>query len=133
MSNKQLTFSNIQTQLNLSLEVAKTVHGLMNDSIDPESFERFPQTYHWIRQCFNRPSEIEIIMSAINEVAGFHGVEYAGPEIDSRFTPRFSYCNAGDTYNTTIVHDNETSDFIIGCLGDLIESLEDEDEDEDED
>lgn len=35
-----------------------------------------------------------------------------------------SYCNAGDTYNTTIIWDNLKKEFSIGCYGDLVEFYE---------
>lgn len=55
--------------------------------------------------------------TAIDEILGTHGVEYLG--FTKRTTHEVYYCNAGDTYATTIL-------FIgphlrVGCWGDLME------------
>ena len=121
----------LETRLNISRIDAKIVRGLMKGDIEPETIE---DTDNWVRSCFNRPSEDELIMNAINNVLCSFGVEAMGHDIGGFYrhtgfglpvhhrVPQYSYCNSGDTYTCTVILDNETGRFIVSDIGTLIES-----------
>lgn len=96
--------------LNIDLATAKVIRGLMVSSIDPESVDA---TEQWVRQCYHRPSDAELIMHAIDAMLENHGVEY--------INERYAYSNTGDSYAATIIYDNETGRYAVGSWGDLVE------------
>ena len=105
--------------LRITREEAKTVRGLIKGDIDPEDIEA---TDRWIRQCYNRPWESSLIMHAIDATIGTCGVECIGDEDkEAHESADFDYCNAGDTYAATIIRDNNTGRYFVGCWGDCVE------------
>jgi len=106
--------------LGISEAEAQTVRGLIKGTVDPETVEA---TDRWIRQCYYRPSDAELVMHAVDATIGTHGVESLGPTIDRRFTPAFSYCNAGDTYASTVIRNNRIGSYFVGCWGTVAEHL----------
>lgn len=66
-----------------------------------------------------------VVMFAIHILLNKYGVEDIfgeGPE--GRKDAYFSYINVGDTYNPTIVHDQEKRKFTLTCVGDFVEDME---------
>lgn len=57
-------------------------------------------------------------MERIDKILGTHGVEYI-PRGSNTKSPAIVYCNAGDTYATTILMVNGR--FRVGCWGDIVE------------
>src|SRR5262245_24091321 len=57
-------------------------------------------------------------MDRIDVVLGTHGVEYV-PAGHNAKSPAFYYCNAGDTYATTII--KVRGRFRVGCWGVIVE------------
>jgi hypothetical protein len=57
-------------------------------------------------------------MQAIDKILGTHGVEYTPAGHNSK-SPAIEYCNAGDTYATTIL--KVRGNYRIGCWGDIVE------------
>jgi hypothetical protein len=57
-------------------------------------------------------------MDAIDGFLGTHGVEYI-PRGHNAKSPAIAYCNAGDTYGTTILLVNGR--YRIGAWGDIVE------------
>jgi hypothetical protein len=57
-------------------------------------------------------------LQAIDKILGTHGVEYTPPGHNAK-SPAICYCNAGDTYATTIL--KVRGRFRIGTWGDLVE------------
>jgi hypothetical protein len=105
---------NLKNIEGLTAEQIETVQGLIDGSIDPEQ-ERFPRTSLWVRSCYHRPKQKEIILSAIDETIETFGVE--GFELsDGTFV---SYCNTGDSYAATVVLMN--GQFQVASWGDLVE------------
>lgn len=82
----------------------------------------FPQTNKWVLMCYHAPSDMEILMSALNELLGCYGVEalIVNEEI------RADYLNTGDTYTLTIVRDINSNDMYLTTWGDYQEKLESE-------
>lgn len=57
-------------------------------------------------------------MQRIDAIIGTYGVEYTAPGHNTK-SPAITYCNAGDTYATTILKVNGR--FRVGCWGDIVE------------
>lgn len=86
-----------------------------------------PETHAYRRQCFNDPidrafSRRELVLHAIDRMLGTHGVEALGPtDNDPHYVPRYQYCNAGDTYATTLIYRRDSDRLFVGCWGDIVE------------
>lgn len=76
-----------------------------------------PATLAWHNACYHAPKLREVRREAINELAEMHGLELLG--IHKRAGGYVYYCNAGDTYTTTILFHGER--MTVGCWGDLVE------------
>jgi hypothetical protein len=79
-----------------------------------------PEQARDIRQIMEGPARVngEGRLSRIDRILKTHGVEYIAAGRNSK-SPAISYCNAGDTYATTILKVNGR--FRIGCWGDIVE------------
>lgn len=76
-----------------------------------------PKTAEWVRSCFNSPHTIAVRRRVCDELLETYGVEHAG--VHCRSGEHVYYCNAGDTYNATLIfHGNNA---YVGCWGDLVE------------
>lgn len=98
----------------------KELRAILDGSRDPEGYTNVSA---WVSQCHNKPSTRELQMCALNQVLGTHGVE----AIEGRYVDRYHYniqavyCNAGDTYDVTILLDHENDRFIVTSWGDWVE------------
>ena len=113
------TVKRMVRELNISTEQARTVRGLVKGSIDPESVEA---TADWVRQCYHRPSDDELIQHAVDVTLETFGTEALWG--DSCTQPEYVYCNAGDTYAATMIWRWDGwgwSDPFIACWGDIAE------------
>lgn len=79
----------------------------------------------------DRDFSYEDALQACDELLGTCGIVSIDPEgapsyIDEgiRMCPPFSYCNAGDTYATTLARDHHAGAWVVACWGDLLEELE---------
>jgi hypothetical protein len=110
----------IAETLRVSVETAKRVRGLMDGSIDPETSAKAKD---WIRCCYHRPSNFELIMCAIDDTLGTHGVEtIQGKWIDSfHQNIQAEYCNTGDTYAATVLLCHKRDRFMLTSYGDYVE------------
>ena len=79
--------------------------------------DAWPATRDWYRACWHKPKERELKRAAVNEAAGFHGVEYLGTH--RRTGESVYYCNTGDTYAGTVAFIGRR--LIVTTMGDLIE------------
>jgi hypothetical protein len=101
-------------------EQGRTAAGLLSGQIDPESV---PGVSTFIRECYNRPSEDEILRRALNDVLEMHGVEYARTAgVSDSCDPDITFLEAGDTYTLTLVEFE--GDWYCASLGDVVESVE---------
>jgi len=121
----------IKTLTKYDIPEPKTVRGLMDGSIDPESFVSvhcpgwryaagggiWHSSKTTFSQCYNQPSQVELALCAINEVINGFGVEGI-PDEDYR-EPGVSYVNRGDSYTPTIIHNGQR--WIVGDWGSIIE------------
>lgn len=77
----------------------------------------------------------EDALRACDELLGTSGIESVDPEGAPHYTdegirlcPPFSYCNAGDTYATTLARDHHEGAWVVACWGDLLQEVEEENE-----
>lgn len=68
----------------------------------PETAENYKQAETFVRSCYHRPKQAEIVMYALAEIIGGYGVEGVSDPNDMR--NGMDYVNMGDTYATTITH-----------------------------
>ena len=82
--------------------------------MDRNGLEALPECAARIAECYHMPSVRDLRMTALDALAGTHGVE--------AFDTRLGVCwhlNAGDTYTTTLLHFQGR--YRIGCWGDIAE------------
>lgn len=112
----------IASKLAIPTSKAKVVRGLIDGSIDPNTFAKVQA---WVRQCYNMPKRSELVMCALNEVLDGHGVEAIRSEKapwDSYWSDIVAdYINMGDTYSTTVLRLRGNS-FMLCSYGDFIEA-----------
>ena len=91
-----------------------------------DSPEIYQSVQDWLGQCYNRPSEDELIMTAANEIMDGSGLEVIrGRSIDNYSVDvQAVYVNTGDTYSTTLLLDNETGRYQVTTWGDWYEKNE---------
>ncbi len=77
-----------------------------------------PAVVAWVAQCYNMPRMSERRMHALDAALETFGVEYIEAGHNKR-SPAFTYCNAGDTYATTILR--VRGSYRVGCWGDIVE------------
>lgn len=97
--------------LDISEEQAKTVRGLIKGTVDPESIEG---TADWVRQCFGRPADDELILDAIGRVIETFGT--VGMRLDGDHEPLFCYCNSGDSYAGEVWYDCREERFFLSSF-----------------
>ena len=80
----------------------------------------------WIDQCFNKPSDNEIKLCAINELLTGYGIESISHE--AIYVNHYyghicaSYVNFGDSYINTVLLDHISGKYIIDSWGDYYEN-----------
>ena len=103
----------VKTLTKYDIPEPKTVRGLMDGTIDPESFASVER---WVSECYRRPSRVELALCAIDEVIAGFGVEGIPDEDYSK--PGVSYENRGDSYTPTIIHNGQR--WMIGDIAYVI-------------
>lgn len=76
-----------------------------------------PEDAKHIRNLWYRPIRAEARRKQIDEVLRTCGVEFLG--IHRRTGQDVYYCNAGDSYATTVIFHGDR--LYVGCTGDLVE------------
>ena len=89
--------------------------------------KRCPETRAYARSCYSDPYNshmwrVTMALHAINIVLGTYGVEPLGT-VRAFSGPSYEYCNAGDTYATTLIYTRATDTIRIGCWGDIAERM----------
>ncbi len=111
--------------LNISDENKVALYLLLKGKKDPMDFM---SVQDWVRQCYNLPSKVGLIMCAANELLGGFGVEGLNQEdayVNNYWRDCIGlYVNMGDTYDNTVIWDTENSSFIITSFGDFLENWE---------
>ena len=105
------------------IEEGRKIRRLLTGQDNPETYQAVSK---WVAQCYNKPSDDELIMEAINEIIDGFGTEaIRGRYIDSYHQDiQAAFVNMGDTYTTTILLDHETGRYQITSWGDWVERNE---------
>lgn len=76
-----------------------------------------------VSECYNRPTNTDIVLHAINSLICGHGVDSA-PYYENavRHGEFISFVNMGDTYSATVLFNPETNQFEISDWGSLYET-----------
>lgn len=124
----KVTTKNLLTNFpKLSPRAAFHIMKICNGTRDPlESVEGLENAanaaYKRVNECYNRPTDVDVILHSINTLIGGYGVEGVPWEIDAMQNGEFiEYVNLGDTYITTILYNPETCKFEISDWGSLYE------------
>lgn len=109
----------IAKRLNITVEQAATIKGIIKGNIDPEGFK---SVQSWVAQCYNKPSKLELKLEAINEVLEGFGIEYIESSNDDfNDSQGLSYVNLGDTYVNTVIFDHSDNTWNYCSWGDIVE------------
>lgn len=79
--------------------------------------EHAPRATSHYNACYTLPKTREIRRTVIDELIGTYGVEFLGTH--RRTGNSIYYCNAGDTYATTVLF--QGARLTVGCWGYLVE------------
>jgi len=88
---------------------------------------RCPATHGYTIVCCTDPYHgrlwrTTLVLHAVNCILDMSGVESLDPDGDFRMhPPAYEYCNAGDTYATTLIYKRATDRLFIGNWGDIVE------------
>jgi len=116
-----MTYKEIADELNISIEKAKEVKGVITRKIPPENYESVRK---WVKQCYNEPTNSEKKLEALNEIIEGYGTEGIFSPDFSIYWCLFKYINTGDTYSATIIRLGDQKKYIISSWGDIIEYYE---------
>jgi len=120
----------------LTREQARLIRKLAHSVDDREALAALieascPETHAYARSCYSDPYDSgmwrrTMALHAIDRILGTCGVEALGPTDDHRvgYAPPFEYCNAGDTYATTLIYKRDSDRLFVGCWGDVVERHE---------
>jgi hypothetical protein len=84
--------------------------------------ERYDEANRRLRECYNHPGLTDLKMNVLNSLIEGYGVEAIIHPDDYSGSNAVEYVNMGDTYTSTICHDNSTGEFTINCWGDFVET-----------
>lgn len=87
-----------------------TARKLIKDIADPLLVSQAARDLHW--RCHNPPSHHYLLMTALNDLLGTHGVEYIGSAHTTNGPP-VEYLNTGDTYAATVVYYRDSGKFKV--------------------
>jgi hypothetical protein len=82
--------------------------------MDRNGLEALPECAARLAECYHMPSRLDLRMTALDALAGTHGVEV----FDTRAGACW-YLNAGDTYTVTLLHFQGR--YRVACWGDIAE------------
>ena len=106
-------------------ETSEKILRLLDGTDEPTSYETVEA---WVRRCYNRPSDAELIGKALNEILDGCGVEaIRGRYVDSyHIDIQAVFIELGDSYDATLLLDHETGDWTVTSWGDWVEQNEKE-------
>ena len=106
-------------------DIARKLYRLETGQDKPE---QYASVQEWLRQCYSRPSEDELILHAMNEVLegfGTEAIESPDYQVDRyHYGIVAVYVNRGDTYEPTVLYETETGRFRLTSWGDWVERNE---------
>jgi hypothetical protein len=74
-------------------------------------------------ECYNPPSNHDLLMNTLDDLLGTCGVEYLG-EVDMRCGPPVEYLNVGDSYAATLTWSRDTGMFRVEGWADALQRCE---------
>ena len=107
----------------ISTTQTREIIGLINGDIDPEDFEAGRGR---VSDCYNAPSDIDLILTVISSIVDGYGIEYIGSENDgyaTRDLEGFEHVDTGDTYSPTIGYDHDRCAYVFTTVGDFVENI----------
>jgi hypothetical protein len=119
-----INYSNLQISklLNVSELIASEIKQIIKNEIPVTNYKA---VNNWVNQCYNKPSNKELKLCAVNEVLRGYGTESISHEaiyINSYYGNIVaSYVNFGDTYINTVLLDHDSGKFTIMSWGDYYE------------
>jgi hypothetical protein len=130
------TQKSLQTTFKLDAKQARLIKDLCTLRDSPEKLialihKECSETAAYTRRCGNyvtcssRLRRTMFVLHAIDHILGTCGVESLGSTDNPGYAPDYEYCNAGDTYATTLIYKRETDRLFIGCWGDIAEQFSD--------
>lgn len=101
--------------------------------VSDDAVNSHPAVLELVARCYSMPTIGHKRTTALDAELGTYGVEYIKGN-DTQRSPSFEYCNAGDTYATTIIRflDNDSifihlyefnedrGRYIVGSWGDIV-------------
>ena len=110
----------IENGLQVCRDTARRIRGLMDGTVNPETSLA---ARAWLRQCYHRPSDDELVMAAIDEALGTFGVEALEGEWIDNYHQNIQavYCNAGDAYAPTVLLCHRRLRYLVTSWGDYVE------------
>lgn len=85
----------------LDQEQASMLAKLLRGELSPEAVEA---TEEWLDSLYSTPSGHEMLMNALNEVSGCHGIEQLSTSAKEEYEDTFEYLNVGNSDSTTIIY-----------------------------
>ena len=73
---------------------------------------------------YNPASRINNILEHVSDLVGLYGLLAYEPGDDNPTHPTYEYINSGDTYNLTVIYNNNTRRFMFTDIGTIIEQTE---------
>lgn len=118
---KVTTKAVLATWPRLDQVTARKIVRLCNGTLDVETFEAAQDR---LRACYNRPSDMDLVLTVVNSLVDAHGVEGVPWEPGAMHDDEYlSYVNMGDTYASTIVWTPDAG-FEVTSWGDAYERSE---------
>jgi hypothetical protein len=111
----------------LDNKAIKSILKIINKRYDSNYLDQFESNQKWIKQCFNRPNELELRLNALNELLEGFGTETI--DHNEWVNKYWRYCigvyiNMGNSYSPTIIYDTRDNEFILTSWGDFVEGIE---------
>lgn len=104
---------------NVSKQDALTIVKLVNGTLDPETLDAGRKR---VSECYNRPHDIDLVLTCINVILNGYGVESSEWTTNAIKTRDFiSYVNMGDTYAATILYHPDKCKFVVSDWGSVYE------------
>jgi hypothetical protein len=99
-----------------ALQVRRLLHGDIHPDETPAGEAR-------VRECYHRPSYLDLLLRALNDTCGTYGVEpiFHGSASDWPQDLRAEYLNTGDSYSGTLLYDYASDAFSLTCWGSYVE------------
>ena len=109
----------VPTYVRLEAAFPEKGRELRNIMIGNKGPEDYSDVSDWVRRCHHKPSRVELVMCALNQVLQGHGTEAIFG--DDVCWPDLDYVNMGDAYTTTLAYDRIDGNYLLTSWGVWIE------------